>query len=80
MRRRKVRAAIMVIHRERHAAHSAGCSLGLEAAPDKETDGAAVRRHNVGLQPIKLHASRKPDERFQQELADASALIVINDT
>lgn len=70
----------MVIHRQRHAAHSAGCSLGLEAAPDEEAHGAAIRRHNVGLQPIKLYAPCKPDERFQQELAHAPALILINDT
>jgi hypothetical protein len=70
----------MPFHGQCHAANAAGGPCGPEASPHEEADGVAVRRHDVGLQAIKLDVSRKPDEGFQQELADASALIGINDT
>lgn len=75
----KARAAIMIFHGQSDTADSAGCSRGLEPASDKKAHRAAVRRHNVGLQSIESHVPRQPDEGFQQEPANSSTLIGIND-
>ena len=74
----KTRAAVALLYGQRHTAYSTRGSLGLEASSHEEAHGAPVRRHDVGFQAIEANVPRRPDQTFQQERADASALIGID--
>jgi hypothetical protein len=73
------RSAVIVFHRQSHAGHPAGRSGRPEAAALQEAHHSPVRRKHARLQAAYVLVARDPDQTFQHESADASALARIDD-